>query len=577
MIKLLKYLKGSAIICAVLAPLSMCLEVAMDLLQPTLLSKIIDVGVANGDLNYVLKIGIQMVIAAVVGLIGGALCSFFASVASMNLGQEIRQGLFDKIQNLSFVELDKLKTSSLITRLTNDVTQVQMMMNMALRGMIRSPLIAIGGVIMAYTLSPKLSTVLFIAIPIIAVAMVFILKKSFPLFTKVQQKIDNVNTVMRESILGVKVIKAFAIENTQKDRFIQENEELMNTSIKSQNRNLILWPIATLIMNLTVVAVLWFGGNMVNSGTLEIGKIVAFINYLLQIMGSVVMVIGVIISYSRAKASATRINEVFETENSIKDKEDAKTIENFDIEFKNVSFKYNEHSENVLENISFSAKQGETIGIIGSTGCGKSSFVNLIPRLYDATEGEILIGNTNIKDISLSQLRENIGIVLQENILFSGTIESNIKFGNENASKDMIIDSAVNAQAYEFITNKEDKFNSEVEQRARNLSGGQKQRLSIARTLIRNPKIFIMDDSSSALDMATEAKLQKSIKETMKDSTVIIIAQRISGVMDADKIIVMDDGKIENIGTHKELLKDSEIYRSIAVSQLGEEVLESVN
>lgn len=577
MIKLLKYLKGSAIICAVLAPLSMCLEVSMDLLQPTLLSKIIDVGVANGDLNYVLKIGIQMVIAAVVGLIGGALCSFFASVASMNLGQEIRQGLFDKIQNLSFVELDKLKTSSLITRLTNDVTQVQMMMNMALRGMIRSPLIAIGGVIMAYTLSPRLSTVLFIAIPIIAVAMVFILKKSFPLFTKVQQKIDNVNTVMRESILGVKVIKAFAIENTQKDRFIQENEELMNTSIKSQNRNLILWPIATLIMNLTVVAVLWFGGNMVNSGTLEIGKIVAFINYLLQIMGSVVMVIGVIISYSRAKASATRINEVFETENSIKDKEDAKTIENFDIEFKNVSFKYNEHSENVLENISFSAKQGETIGIIGSTGCGKSSFVNLIPRLYDATEGEILIGNTNIKDISLSQLRENIGIVLQENILFSGTIESNIKFGNENASKDMIIDSAVNAQAYEFITNKEDKFNSEVEQRAKNLSGGQKQRLSIARTLIRNPKIFIMDDSSSALDMATEAKLQKSIKETMKDSTVIIIAQRISGVMDADKIIVMDDGKIENIGTHKELLKDSEIYRSIAVSQLGEEVLESVN
>ena len=577
MIKLLKYLKGSAIICAILAPLSMCLEVAMDLLQPTLLSKIIDVGVANGDLKYVLQIGVQMVIAAVVGLIGGALCSFFASVAAMNLGQEVRQGLFDKIQNLSFVELDKLKTSSLITRLTNDVTQVQMMMNMALRGMIRSPLIAIGGVIMAYTLSPKLSTVLFIAIPIIAVAMVFILKKSFPLFTKVQQKIDNVNTVMRESILGVKVIKAFAIENTQKDRFIQENEELMNTSIKSQNRNLILWPIATLIMNLTVVAVLWFGGNMVNNGTLEIGKIVAFINYLLQIMGSVVMVIGIIISYSRAKASATRINEVFETENSIKDKKDSKTIENFDIEFKNVSFKYNEHSENVLENISFSAKQGETIGIIGSTGCGKSSFVNLIPRLYDVSSGEILIGKTNIKDISLSFLRENIGIVLQENILFSGTIESNIKFGNENASKDMIIDSAVNAQAYEFITNKEDKFNSEVEQRAKNLSGGQKQRLSIARTLIRNPKIFIMDDSSSALDMATEAKLQKSIKETMKDSTVIIIAQRISGVMDADKIIVMDDGKIVNIGTHKELLKDSEIYKSIAVSQLGEEVLESVN
>ncbi|WP_296644133.1 ABC transporter ATP-binding protein [Romboutsia sp. 13368] len=577
MIKLFRYLKGSAVLCAILAPLAMCLEVAMDLLQPTLLSKIIDVGVANGDLNYVLHIGLQMIIAAVLGLIGGAACSFFASAASMNLGQELRQGLFDKIQTLSFIELDKLKTSSLITRLTNDVTQVQMMTNMALRGMIRSPLLAIGGLIMAYTLSPKLSTVLLVAIPIIAVAMVFILKKSFPLFTKVQQKIDNVNTVMRESILGVKVIKAFAIEKTQNARFKKENEELMNTSIKSQNRNLILWPMATLIMNLSVVAVLWFGGNMVNTGDLEIGKIVAFINYLLQIMSSVVMVIGIIISYSRAKASATRINEVFETETSIKDKEETKSVDNFDIEFKDVSFRYNEHSEYVLENISFTAKQGETIGIIGSTGCGKSSFVNLIPRLYDVTKGEILIGKTNIKDISLSQLRENIGIVLQENILFSGTIESNIKFGNENASKDMIIDSAVNAQAYEFINNKEDKFNSEVEQRAKNLSGGQKQRLSIARTLIRNPKIFIMDDSSSALDMATEAKLQNSIKETMKDSTVIVIAQRISGVMDADKIIVMDDGKIANVGTHKELLKESEIYRSIAVSQLGEEVLEIVS
>jgi ATP-binding cassette subfamily B multidrug efflux pump len=576
LIKLFKYLKGSAIVCAILAPLAMFLEVAMDLLQPTLLSKIIDTGVANGNLNYVLYIGIQMVIASIVGLIAGSACSYLAAVASMNLGQEVRQGLFDKIQTLSFIELDKLKTSSLITRLTNDVTQIQMMTNMALRMMVRAPLTAIGGIIMAYILSPKLSTIFLIAIPIITVSVLFILKKSLPLFTKVQQNIDNVNTVMRESILGVKVIKAFAIENTQKSRFIEANEELTNTSIKSQNMNLILWPMATLIMNLTVVSVLWFGGNMVNAGDLEIGKIVAFINYLLQIMGSVVMVINIMIGYSRAKASATRINEVFETETSIKDKENTKTIENFDIEFKNVSFRYNEHSENVLENISFTAKQGETIGIIGSTGCGKSSFVNLIPRLYDVSSGEILIGKTNIKDISLTQLRENIGIVLQENILFSGTIESNIRFGNENASKDMIVDSAVNAQAYEFINNKEDKFDSEVEQRAKNLSGGQKQRLSIARTLIRNPKIFIMDDSSSALDMATEAKLQNSIKETMKDSTVIVIAQRISGVMDADKIIVMDDGKIANIGTHKELLKTSEIYRSIAISQLGEEVLESV-
>ena len=573
MIKLLRFLKGSAITCAILAPIAMCLEVVMDLLQPTLLSNIIDIGIANGDLNYVLAVGVKMVIAAIVGLFAGSICSYLAAVASMKLGEGIREGLFDKIQTLSFLELDKLKTSSLITRLTNDVTQLQMMMNMALRMMVRAPLTAIGGLVMAVILSKELSSIFLVALPIILISILFIVKKSLPLFTSVQQRIDNINTVMRESILGVKVIKAFAIEKTQEERFNEANNNLTNESIASQNMNLILWPIATLIMNLTVVAVLWFGGNMVNVGSLEIGKIMAFINYLLQIMGSVVMVINIMLTFSRASASATRINEVFDTESSIKDKDDNVTVENFDIEFKNVYFRYNEHSENVLENISFSAKQGETIGIIGSTGCGKSSFVNLIPRLYDATEGEILIGGVNIKDISLSQLRENIGIVLQENILFGGTIESNLRFGNENANELDMESSAKDAQAYEFIMNKENTYKSEVEQRGKNLSGGQKQRLSIARTLIRDPKIFIMDDSSSALDMATEAKLQNSIKNRMKDSTVLVIAQRISGVMDADKIIVMDDGRISDIGTHKELIRRNDIYRSIAVSQLGEEVL----
>ena len=576
MTKLLKYLKGSALLCAILAPLSMCLEVAMDLVQPTLLSNIIDIGVANGDLNYVLSVGFKMIIAAIVGLLAGGACSLLASVASMNLGQEIREDMFSKIQKLSFLEIDKFKTSSLITRLTNDVTQIQGMMNMALRMMVRAPLTAIGGLIMATILSPHLARVFLVALPIILVSIILILRKSLPMFTSVQEKIDNINTVMRESILGIKVIKAFAIENTQGSRFKEANEDLTNQSIKSQNMNLILWPIATLIMNLTVVAVLWFGGNMVNSGGLEIGKIMAFINYLIQIMGSVVMVINIMINFSRATASAKRINEVLDSESSIQDKENSVDIDNFDIEFKNVYFRYNEHSENVLEDISFKAKQGETIGIIGSTGCGKSSFVNLIPRLYDATKGEILIGGVNVKDIKLSSLRENIGIVLQESILFGGTIESNIKFGNSNANEDQINSSAEDAQAYEFIMNKDKKYQSEVEQRGKNLSGGQKQRLSIARTLIRNPKILIMDDSSSALDMATEAKLQNSIKERMSDSTVIIIAQRISGVMDADKIIVMDDGKICDIGKHEELLKRNEIYRSIAVSQLGEEVLNIV-
>ena len=576
MIKLFKFFKGSAVICAILAPLVMILEVAMDLLQPTLLSNIIDIGVANHDLNYVLITGLKMIIAAIVGLFAGAGCSFLAAIAAIKLAEEVRQGLFDKIQTLSFLELDKLKTSSLITRLTNDVTQIQQMTNMLLRMMVRAPSTAIGGLVMAIILSKELSKIFVVAIPIILIVVMIILKKSFPLFKKMQQKIDNINLVMRESILGIKIIKALVIEDKQKDRFNDANEELTMASIKSQGMNLLLLPISTFIMNLTVVSVLWFGGNMFVSGNIEIGKIMAFINYLLQIMASIMMVINCMIMFSRAQVSAARINEVLDTKTSIENKENCEEVKSFDIEFKNVFFKYNDHSDNVLEDISVKIKEGEKIGIIGSTGCGKTSFVNLIPRLYDATSGEILIGGVNVKNINIKQLREDVAIVLQESILFSGDIKSNLKLGNKNASEEELISASKDSQAYEFIMNKDNKFDEAVEQRGKNLSGGQKQRLSIGRTLIKNPKIFIMDDSSSALDMATEARLQTSIRNRMKDNTVLIIAQRISAVMDLDKIIVMDDGKISAMGSHKELLERSEIYRSIAVSQLGEEVLVSV-
>ena len=576
MIKLFKFFKGSAVICAILAPLVMILEVAMDLLQPTLLSNIIDIGVANHDLNYVLITGLKMIIAAIVGLFAGAGCSFLAAIAAIKLAEEVRQGLFDKIQTLSFLELDKLKTSSLITRLTNDVTQIQQMTNMLLRMMVRAPSTAIGGLVMAIILSKELSKIFVVAIPIILIVVMIILKKSFPLFKKMQQKIDNINLVMRESILGIKIIKALVIEDKQKDRFNDANEELTMASIKSQSMNLLLLPISTFIMNLTVVSVLWFGGNMFVSGNIEIGKIMAFINYLLQIMASIMMVINCMIMFSRAQVSAARINEVLDIKASIENKENCEEVKNFDIEFKNVFFKYNDHSDNVLEDISVKIKEGEKVGIIGSTGCGKTSFVNLIPRLYDATSGEILIGGVNVKNINIKQLREDVGIVLQESILFSGDIKSNLKLGNKNASEEELISASKDSQAYEFIMNKDNKFDEAVEQRGKNLSGGQKQRLSIGRTLIKNPKIFIMDDSSSALDMATEARLQTSIRNRMKDNTVLIIAQRISAVMDLDKIIVMDDGKISAMGSHKELLERSEIYRSIAVSQLGEEVLVSV-
>ena len=573
MLKLLKYLKGPAIFYAILAPILMLLEVAMDLTLPTMLSNIVDIGIANSDINYVLTAGAKMILFAFLGLIGGVGCSIFSTIAAVNLGQNLRDGLFAKIQSLSFLELDHFKTSSLITRLTNDITQVQTMVMMGLRILVRAPLLCIGGLWMAYRLSQSLSIVFVITIPIILIFVAIVMSKSFPLFKTMQEKIDKVNNVMRENLLGVRVIKAFTMEHKQRDRFNEANDDLMSQSIRAQKIMIILNPVVMLLVNFSVIGVLWYGGYLVQDSLLETGKIMAFINYLTQIMMSMMMVIMISMNFSRAKASADRINEVFATNSSIQENEKIAELTNYDIEFKNVSFKYHEHSEEVLKDISFKIKQGNQVGIIGGTGSGKSSLVNLIPRLYDVSEGEVLIGGQNVKTLSLSELRDKIGVVLQESILFSGTIASNFKFGYHEATQDELDDAAKDAQAMEFIQAKEDGYETVVEQRGKNLSGGQKQRVSIARTLIRDPKILILDDSSSALDMATESKLQRAIKERMKESTVIMIAQRISAVMDADQIIVLDQGEISGIGTHEELLKTNEIYRSIAISQLGEEAV----
>lgn len=576
MTKLLKYIKDSAIIYVILAPLMMFIEVIMDLNQPKLMSDIIDIGVANGDISYVLNIGFKMIVVAMLGILGGMLCGLFSTLASMKMGKNMRQGLFDKIQSLSFSEIDKFKTSSLITRLTNDVTQVQNMVMMALRGMVRSPLICLGGIIMSLTISIKLSIIFLVVIPLIVVSVILITSKSIPFFIEMQKKIDNVNLVMRENLLGVRVIKAFVIEDKMRRRFSSANDELMDITIKAQSVTILLWPLVTLIMNLSVVAILWFGGNYVNNGSLEIGKIMAFINYLVQIMSSLNMLIMSIINFSRAKVSADRINEVLDVESSIKDREDADKISKFDVEFKDVYFKYNKDSEYVLKGISFKASEGEKIGIIGPTGSGKSSLISLIPRLYDVTSGSVMIGNKDVKNLKINDLRKIIGVVLQDTTLFSGSIADNLRFGMEDANEEMMDSATKDAQAFEFITSSNEGYNREVGQRGKNLSGGQKQRVSIARTLIKNPKILILDDSSSALDMATEAKLQNSIKNRVKDATVFLIAQRISAVMDSDKIIVLDNGEIVAIGTHKELIKNCEIYRSIAISQLGEEVVLNV-
>ena len=577
MYKLLKYIKGSAIIYAILAPLMMFIEVIMDLNQPKLMSDIIDIGVANGDIHYVLTIGFKMIIVAIIGILGGMLCGSFSTLASMNMGKNMRQGLFDKIQSLSFLEIDKFKTSSLITRLTNDVTQVQNMVMMALRGMVRSPLICLGGIIMSLSISVKLSMIFLVAIPLIVLSVALITSKSIPFFTDMQRKIDNVNLVMRENLLGIRVIKAFNIENKIKQRFGQANDDLMTTSIKAQSVTILLWPLVTLIMNLSVVAVLWFGGNYVNNGSLEIGKIMAFINYLVQIMSSLNMLVMIIINFSRAKVSATRINEVLDVESSIKDKVETKEINKFDIEFKDVYFRYNKDGDYVLKGISFKVNEGEKIGIIGATGSGKSSLISLIPRLYDVTHGSVMIGNEDVRNLKIKELRKIIGVVLQDTTLFSGSIADNLRFGKEYATKEMMESAAIDAQASEFISQNKEGYDREVGQRGKSLSGGQKQRVSIARTLIKYPKILILDDSSSALDMATEAKLQKSIKNRMKDTTVLLIAQRISAVMDSDKILVLDNGEIVAIGTHNELIRNCEIYRSIAISQLGGEAVLNVD
>ena len=570
---MLRFLKGSAIICAIIAPIMMILEVSMDLLQPTLLANIIDIGLVNNDTTYILTVGKKMLIVAILGLIGGSGCSVFTSIASMKLGQNLRTGLFNKIQTLSYADIDHLKPSSLITRLTNDVMQIQNMVTMLLRGMIRSPLLCIGGLIMSYILSPMLSIIFLIVIPIILISVVIVMKKSFPLFLSVQQKIDNINVVMRENILGVQVIKVFNIVNKQFNRFNDANNGLNSESINAQNINMMLWPIVTLVMNFAVISVLWFGGIMVNNGLIQVGIIMAFINYIIQIMNALIMAVSIVINISRAKASADRINEIFDIVPAINNNDGTIKIEKYDVEFKNVSFKYNEDSDYVLKNINFQVKEGEKIGIIGGTGAGKSTLVSLISRLYDATEGEILIGGVNVKDLNLAELRKNIGFVTQENTLFSGTIERNLKFGSAEADRDLVEESVKEAEAYEFIMEKENAYESIVEQRGQNFSGGQKQRLCIARVLNRNCKIFIMDDSTSALDMATEAKLQNSIKKRMKNKTMFVIAQRISAIADADKIIVLDNGTINAIGKHEDLIKNNEIYRSIAILQFGEDVI----
>lgn len=571
--KLYKYLKPH-LLYVILAPILMIIEVSGELLQPKIMSKIVDIGIVNGDIDYIIKNGILMLVISVIGGFGGIGCMIFAAKASQNFGADVRKSLFTKIQNFSFVNLDKFHTSSLVTRLTNDITQIQQIVLMSLRMLIRAPFTFIGGLVMAFSINRNLTKILFVSVIILIISVFVILKIGFPLFKIAQKKIDKVNTVMRENLSGVRVVKAFVREDYEKEKFKLSNEDLRDTTIKAFRVMTLIMPVMMGVMNITTVLILWFGGLEVNAGGMEAGDLMAYITYLTQILMSLLMVGMVIMMISRGKASIDRINEVLDTEidiiNSNKSLKDV--IKKGELEFKDISFSYPDSTgDPVISNINLNIQNGLTVGILGQTGSGKSTFVNLIPRLYDVTKGEILIDGVNIKDIELDYLRKEIGIVLQKAVLFSGTIKENIKWGNPDATDEEVIKAAKNAQAYDFIMELPDKFDTVLGQMGVNLSGGQKQRISIARTLLKNPKILIFDDSTSAVDSTTELKIQNALKNELPNCTKLIIAQKISSVINSDKIIVISGGEISAEGTHSELIKTSQIYKDIYNSQMRKE------
>ena len=563
--KFVKYMKGNWR-AAVLAPLFIIIDTLGMVVQPYFISKIIDVGIANGDINYIIRTGIIMMVLAIVAIAGGFLAMFFSSKAAYGFGRNIRKDMISKIQEFSFSNINKFSTSSLITRMTNDVEILVNLVQMMLRMFIRAPFMLVAGVVMMLVLSPRLSLIFLVLIPILGILMYFIMKKAFPLFRVVQEKIDRVNTVIRENLVGARVVKSFVREDFERERFEKVNSDLMQTFIKSYRLILILMPGVMLIMNLAVAAVLAIGGT----GAVEVGAISSSITYMTMTLMSLIMVSMVFMNFSRAKAATDRISEVLDEEPDIKDCKNPSLakIEKGKIEYHVKSFAFKDsEGEPILENINLTIEPGSTVAIIGSTGTGKSTLVNLIPRFYDVTDGYVKVDDVDVRDYDIKTLRDGIGMVLQENRLFEGTISSNIRWGKEDATLEEIKEACRIAQIDEFIEGLPDKYESHVEQRGANFSGGQKQRLTIARALIKKPKILILDDSVSALDSTTELNLRKALKENFKDTTVILIVQKISSCMDADKVIVVDDGTVVGFGTHKELIENNKVYQEISNSQ----------
>lgn len=563
--KVTKYFKGN-IRNAVFAPVFIIVDTLGSISVPYFTAKIMDVGIANSDLGYILKMGLYMVILSILSMLGGFLAMYHSSKASYGFGANLRKEIMEKVQKFSFNNINKFGTSSLITRLTNDVEILVQLVQMTLRMAVRTPIMLVSGIVMMISMSPKISLIFLFLIPIIAITMAFVITKGFPLFKIVQEKIDKVNSVIRENLIGARVVKSFVRQDYEVARFKGANQDLMDTTIKSFQILVVLAPIVTLIMNIAIASVLWIGA----SGHIEIGSISASITYMTITLISLMMFSMIFMNFSRAKASYDRIDEVLKEEVEIENNDKSVDIQisKGEIEFAIKNFKFKDSKgEAILNNINLKINPGEMVAIIGSTGTGKSTLVNLIPRFYDVTEGYIKVDGIDVKDYNIKTLRDGIGMVLQENRLFSGTIEENIRWGKKDATLEEIKQACRVAQIDEYIESLPDGYNSHVEERGANFSGGQKQRLTIARALIKNPKILILDDSVSALDSTTELKLRKALRDEYRGTTILMIVQKISSCKEVDRVLVIDDGTIVGDGTHKDLIENNDIYKEISNSQ----------
>lgn len=553
---------------AILCPILMILEVVADIAIPYLMSLIVDVGIANRDINYVVKVGLVMILAALLGMTFGIISSHYGATAGYGFSAEIRKEVFKKVQGYSFANLDKFSVSSLITRLTNDCNMLGQVAMMSLRMAVRSPFMMIFALIMALNINASLARVFMVTIPVTMVLLGLIMMKARPLFIKMQSRVDRVNAIIQENLIGIRVVKSFNRQKHEENRFKDRNDSLRDTSLKAISTMMFLFPVLTLVTYITIIAVLWFGGKQVVGGTMGSGELVSFITYITQILMSLMMLSFFFMQLLRGSASAARIVEVLETESEIvEDTDPIEEIEDGSVKFDNVCFSYLLSSEKALKNINLEIKSGETVGIIGSTGSSKSTLVQLIPRLYDVSEGSVSVGGVDVKKYHLKTLRDKVAFVLQKNVLFSGTIRENMLWGNETATDEQIINALKQSQSWEFVSKYSDLLDHRVEQGGDNFSGGQKQRLSIARALLKSPKIIILDDSTSAVDITTDAKIQRAFNEELGHVTTIIIAQRISSIQHADRILVMNEGEIVSVGTHDELMSNSPIYNEIYESQ----------